>query len=233
MDSGPRPFEVMFLTHTAIQIGVDAAVDAIERRSIVAKWKWKGLSDTIENHAKQEDKVLYPLANEMADDVCATEDFLGEHHEEEKLRMRITEDLSKGRIDDEVFARVRAWRDVFLAHVKHEEEHLIPLLRESAISVEERGAVVRKIIAYDRAWFMRKEVPFVLKQLLHLEKRSGAETPLNFENVVVYSEAIQYSTSPDEYLFYLSVLKDTIGEDHFEMLVAMKHSLMEDGKQSR
>lgn len=204
---GACPFAMMFLTHQAIRKGIDTAVEAIERKSLVAKWTWKGLNDAILLHSKQEDDILFPLITEIP------VDFEDGHRAEEKLRERITKDLSNGKIGDGVSGRVREWRDMHLAHLKYEEEHFVPLLEEKTTTAEERGALVKQIIQHDRASFMCKEVPFVLKQLLKFDE------PNNMKMVAMYTEAVQYSTSPDEYLLFLSVLKDTVGEKVFQNLM--------------
>ena len=222
-----RPFAVMRLTHEAIRAGMKEVKVALEKVSDDCsnldeiRKIYVDLERCIVIHAKQEDQIFFPLLNEKFDGVINNENIPPKHDDDGEQREKIKSLLENGcDSKDELSKIINEWLDAHEAHLKLEEQVMMPLTMKTADTVEKRGEIVRSIINVDRKEFSEYQFEYVLGKLF-VSKPFG---PL-----MMYCKATQMASNAQEYNEVKGKIEGVVGEEMWNKLKSK--GCAQDGKQ--
>ena len=213
-----RPFAVMRLTHEAIRAGMKDLKNALEQLSEncsnMDECKiikiFGDLVRCIIIHAKQEDQAFFPLLNDKFDGVIKTEEIPPKHDNDEEQRLKLQSIFENGcDSKNELSLIINEWIESHEQHLKLEEKVMMPLTKKTAVTIEERGKIVRSIINIDRKEFSEYQFEYVLCQLVKTKP---------FGPVLMYCKATQMSSNTDEYNQVKGKIKEIVGEEMWKKL---------------
>ena len=224
-----KPFAIMRVTHEAIRAGMDDVVHALDtvddKCSNLDDFKkvYCDLERCIINHAQHEDKILFPLLNAKFDDVVTKNKIFETHENDEQLREKISLIFKNGcESKGDLIELITGWIDAHEVHLKLEEQVLMPILKTTAETVEERGQIVRQIINVNRKEFSDYQFEYVLRQLVKTKP---------FGPILMWCKAAQMSSNADEYDDIRSKIEGIVGAEMWQKLKSK--GVDEKGKQKR
>eukprot|EP01083_Nonionella_stella_P091598 256157_1 len=222
-----RPFAVMRLTHEAVRAGMksvgNALKDVAEDCSNVDDIKniYSDLVRCIAVHAKQEDDVFFPLLDKGFENIVTKKGIPAQHEADAPLRNKISVLLDKGcDTKKQLSEAIDAWLKHHEAHLKCEEDVMMPLTPKTADTTEERGSIVRNIINVDRKEFNEFQFEYVLRQLVQTKP---------FGPVMMYCKAVQMASNVEEYAAVKGKIAGIVGDETWKKL--QSKGVDEDGKQ--
>jgi hemerythrin-like domain-containing protein len=155
-----RPFAFMRLTHEGLRDGFTRLREAASAGVDEAREAFAALSPVIALHAAQEEQVFFPLLDERFDEVVRKAGLREAHAREHALQGALEDALARGDLDA-TRAAVEAWTSSFEAHLRDEEEVMMPLTEK----LEGRAGHVRRILEVDWAALKRDHLPYVTRSL--------------------------------------------------------------------
>lgn len=160
-----RPFAFMRLTHEALrdgfsQLSAAAAAGDFDR----AASSFTELLDVIDLHKEHEERVFFPMLDELFDGAVAKAGLRENHVNEDAIAVRVDVAI-EARDLATLQQSLTEWAPSFEAHLFEEEEVMMPLTERVAPTLEGRAAAVHEILAVDWERLKTIQIPYVVRSL--------------------------------------------------------------------
>jgi iron-sulfur cluster repair protein YtfE (RIC family) len=208
-----RPFAFMRLTHEALRDGFAQLKSAADDGDFDrAASSFTELLDVIDLHKEQEERVFFPMLDELFDGAVANAGLRENHVNEDAIAVRVDVAL-EARDLATLQQALTEWAPSFEAHLFEEEEVMMPLTERVAPTLEGRAAAVHEILAVDWERLKTIQIPYVVRSL-------SATKP--YGPLRMFVAALQVAAG-DEYGGLEDHIRSALPEEKVAMLVEHGH----------